>query len=100
MLRKEVPRRAFRTEQELNNSITSIFSNQVTFRDTEEITLKAYVIVNGYQVKVLFDTSTMGDYVITGKFVSTNQIATENLKVPISLRMALKGFRSTINYVV
>jgi hypothetical protein len=30
--------------------------------------------------------------------VSTKRIATKNLKVPISLKMAVKGFRSTINY--
>jgi hypothetical protein len=35
---------------------------------------------------------------ISGKFVSTNKIATENLKVPISIKMVVKKSRSTINY--
>jgi hypothetical protein len=49
-------------------------------------------------VKEQFDTSTMGDNLISGKFVSTNRIATENLEVPVSLKMTVKGSRSTINY--
>jgi hypothetical protein len=64
------------------------------------MTLKAYVMVNGYQIKALFDTGTIGDNLIPGKFVSTNRIATKNLKVPISLKMTVKGSRSTINYKV
>jgi hypothetical protein len=62
------------------------------------MTLKAYVMVNGHQVKAQFDTGTMGDNLIPGKFVSTNRIATENLEVLISLKMVVKGSRSTINY--
>jgi hypothetical protein len=62
------------------------------------MTLEACVKVNGDQAKVLFDTGTRGDYVLSAKFVSTNQIATENLKVPIFLKMVVKGARSTINY--
>jgi hypothetical protein len=42
----------------------------------------------------------MGDNLISGKFVSTNRIVTENLEVPISLKMVVKGSRSTINYKV
>jgi hypothetical protein len=42
----------------------------------------------------------MGDYLISAKCVSTNRIATENLKVPISLKMAVKGLRYTSNYEV
>jgi hypothetical protein len=55
-------------------------------------------MVNGHQAKVLFDTRTMEDNLISRKFVSTNRIATENLEVSISLKMAIKGSRSTINY--
>jgi hypothetical protein len=65
----------------------------VTPRGTEQITLKAYVMVNGYQVKALFNTSTTGDNLIYGKFVSTNRIASKNLKVPISLKMAVMEIR-------
>jgi hypothetical protein len=60
--------------------------------------LETYVMVNGHQAKVLFDTRTMEDNLISRKFVSTNRIATENLEVSISLKMAIKGSRSTINY--
>jgi hypothetical protein len=59
--------------------------------DTEEMTLKVYLMVNGNQVKALYFMNTMGNYLISGKFVSTNQIVTENLKVLISLKMADKG---------
>ena len=40
----------------------------------------------------------MGDNLISGKFVSTFQIPTQHLYTPISLKMAVKGSRSTINY--
>jgi hypothetical protein len=39
-------REVFRTKEELDNSITSIFSNLVTLRGTEEMTFEAYFIVN------------------------------------------------------
>jgi hypothetical protein len=41
-------------------------------------------------VKALFDTGTTGDNLISGKFLSTNQIITKNLKVLISLKIAVK----------
>jgi len=40
----------------------------------------------------------MGDNLISGKFISTFQIPTKDLDTPISLKMAVKGSRSTINY--
>ena len=40
----------------------------------------------------------MGDNLISGKFVSAFQIPTQDLNNPISLKMALKGSRSTINF--
>ena len=40
----------------------------------------------------------MGDNLISGKFVSTFQISTQDLDTPISLKMAVKRTRSTINY--
>ena len=40
----------------------------------------------------------MGDNLISGKFVSTFQLPTQDLNTPISLKMAVKGSRSTINY--
>jgi len=40
----------------------------------------------------------MGDNLISGKFVSTFQIPTKDLKTPVSLKMAGKGSHSTINY--
>ena len=40
----------------------------------------------------------MGDNLISGKFVSTFQISTQDLNTSISPKMAVKGFRSTINY--
>ena len=60
--------------------------------------LEAYITVNGHKANALFDTRTMGDNLISGQFVSTFQIPTQDLDTPISLKMAVKGFRSTINY--
>ena len=40
----------------------------------------------------------MGDNLISGKFISTFQIPTQDLDTSISLKMAVKGSRSTINY--
>jgi hypothetical protein len=55
-------------------------------------------MVNGHQAKSLFDTGTMRDNLISGKFLSTHRLATETLENPIALKMAVKGSRSTINY--
>jgi hypothetical protein len=62
------------------------------------MTLEVYVMVNRHQGKVLFDTGTMGDNLISGKFISINRITIENLEVSIYLKMAVKGSRSTIKY--
>jgi hypothetical protein len=64
------------------------------------MTLKAYVMVNGDQVKALCDIGTMGHNLISEKFVSRNRIATKNLEVSIFLKMVIKGSRYTINYKV
>ena len=40
----------------------------------------------------------MGDNLITGKFVSTFQIPTQDLDTPTRLKMAVKGSCSTITY--
>jgi hypothetical protein len=52
--------------------------------------LEGYVIVNGYQAKALFNIGTIEDYLISGTFISINQIATENLEVPIFLKVLIK----------
>jgi hypothetical protein len=64
------------------------------------MTLKAYLMVNGQQVKLQYDTSTIGDNLISGKFGSINRITTENLNISIAIKIAIKGSRSTINYKV
>ena len=60
--------------------------------------LEAYITVNGPKAKVLFNTGTMGDNLISGKYVSTFQIPTQDLDTSISFMMAVKRSRSTINY--
>jgi hypothetical protein len=62
------------------------------------MTLEAYVMVNAYQAKALYDTGTFGDNVISGKFVTMNRIAIKNLEVSISLKIVVKRSRSSINY--
>ena len=83
----------------MDNSIQSnVTSNLATPLGQGQMTLEAYIMVNGHQAKALFDTGTMGDNLISGKFISTHRIATETLENPISLKMAVKGSRSTINF--
>ena len=77
---------------------TNVTSNHVGPSATQPLTLEAYITVNGHQAKALFDTGTMGDNLISGKFVSTHHIPTSTLDNPIALKMAVKGSRSTINY--
>jgi hypothetical protein len=93
------PKRSFHTEAELDNSIKSnVASNSMATQALQQMTLEAYILVNGQQAKAIFDTGTMGDNLISGKFVSTRRLATETLENPIALKKAVKGSRSTINY--
>jgi hypothetical protein len=64
----------------------------------EQMILEVSVMDNGYQVNILFNIGTMGDNLISGKFVSKNRIATENLKVPIFLKIVIERFRSIMHY--
>src|SRR3978361_1223819 len=68
--RPNIPKRSFHTEAELDNSIQSnVTSNSVASPAPQQMTLEAYIMVNGHQAKALFDTGTMGDNLISGKFV-------------------------------
>jgi len=53
--------------------------------ETKTKPTKTYITVNGHQAKALFDTWTMEDNLISGKFVSTFQIPTKDLETSISL---------------
>jgi len=93
------PRRSYHTQEETNHTIeVTNTSNHVGPSGNENKALEAYITVNGHKTKALFDTGTMGDNLISGKFVSTFQIPTKDLNTPISLKMAVKASRSTINY--
>ena len=88
-----VPRKKPTIPSEVTNT-----SNHVGPSGNKNKALKAYITVHGHKAKALFDPGTMGDNLISGKFLSTFQIPTTDLDTPISLEMAVKGSRSTINY--
>ena len=99
MERRGRPRRSYHTQEEPDHPIeVTNTSNHVRPSGSGNRALEAYVTVNGHKAKALFDTGTMGDNLISGKFVSTSQIPTQDLDTPISLKIAVKGSRSTINY--
>ena len=99
MKRRGRPRRSYHTQAEsdhpieVTNTSTHVGPSGIRIR-----ALEVYGTVNGHQAKALFDAGTMGDNLISGKLVSTFQIPTQDLDTPISLKMAVKGSRSTINY--
>ena len=97
--RRGRPCRSYHTQEEPDHPIeVTNTSNHVGPSGSGNRALEAYGTVNGHKAKALFDTGTMGDNLISGKFVSTFQIPTQDLDTPISLKMAVKGSRSTINY--
>ena len=72
-------------------------SNHLGPSENENKALEAYITVNGDKAKTLFDTGTMRDNLVSGKLGSTFQIPTKDLDTTISLKVAVKGWRSTIN---
>ena len=99
MERRGRPRRSYHTPGESDHPIkVTNTSNHVGPSGSGNRALEGYVTVNGHKVKALFDTGTMVDNLISGKFVSTFQIPTQDLDTPIRLKSAVKGSHSTINY--
>ena len=99
MERRGKPRRSYHTQEETNHPIeVTNTSNHIGPSENENRALEAYITVNGHKAKALFNTGTMGDNLISGKFVSSFQIPTQDLDTPILLKMAVKGSCSTINY--
>ena len=97
--RRGRPHRSYHTLEESEHSIeVTNTSHHVGTSGSGNKALEAYVRVNRYKVKALFDTETMGDNDISRKFVSTFQIPTRDLDTPISLKMAVKGSCTTVNY--
>ena len=97
--RRGKPSRSYHSQEETNHAIkVTNTSNHIGPSGKENRALEAYITVNGHKAKALFETGTMGDNLISGKFVSTFQFPTQDLDTPISLKLAVKGSRSTINY--
>ena len=93
------PRHSSHPQEESDHPIAvTNTSNHVGPSGSGNRALEAYVAVNVHKAKALFDTGTMRDNLRSAKFVSTFQIPTQDLDTPISLKMAVKGSRSTINY--
>ena len=99
MERRGRPHRSYHTQEELDHAIeVTNTSNHVGPSGCGTRALEGNITVNSHKAKALFNTGTMGDNLISGKFVSTFQIPTQDLDTPISLKMAVKGSCSTINY--
>ena len=97
--RRGRPCRSYHTQEESDHAIeVTNTSNHVEPSGSGTRALEAYITVNGHKAKAVFDTGTIGDNLIFRKFVSTFQIPTQDLDTPISHKMAVKGYRSTINY--
>jgi len=97
--RRGKPCRSYHTQEETTHTTdVSNTSNHLGPSGNENKALEVYITVHGHKAKALFDTGIRGDNLISGKFVSIFQIPTKDLKTPISLKMAVKGSRSTINY--
>lgn len=60
--------------------------------------LEAYIDINGNRARVLFDTGTVGISLVSNRFVTTHQIPYEPLEKPQTLKMAVKGSRSTVKH--
>ena len=94
-----MPHHSYHTQEGTDHAIeVTNTSNHIGPSGNKNSALEAYITVNGHKAKALFDTGTMGDNLISGKFVYTFQIPTQDLDTPISLKMAVKGSRSTVNY--
>ena len=99
MERRGKPCRSYHTQEETDYHIeVTNTSNHIEPSGNENRAPEAYFTVNGHKAKALFDTGTMGDNLISGKFVSIFQIPTQDLHTPILLKMAVKRSHSTINY--
>ena len=88
-----IPRKNQTTPIEVTNT-----SNKVGPSGSGRRALEAYITVNGRKAKALFHTGTMGDNLVSEKFISTFQISTQDLDTPISLKMAVEESRTTIDY--
>ena len=72
MERRGRPHRFYHTQEELDHAIkVTNTSNDVGPSGSGTRALKVYITVNGHKARALFDTGTMGDNLISGKFVSS-----------------------------
>ena len=97
--KKRKPGRSYHTQEEADHTIkVTNTSNHIGLSANENRALEACITVNRYKAKALFDTGTRGDNLISGKFVTTFKTPTQDLDTSISLKVAVKGSHSTINY--
>jgi len=62
--------------------------------------LEFTININGKPTRALADTGTIGGTLISNKFVTTHNIPYRGRKNPVTLKMAVKGLRSTSNFSV
>jgi len=76
------------------------FESYAATKTTRPTTIKAHhalegtMFINGKEAKVLFDTSTIGAYLISAAFVTTHSIPCIEMKEPTNILMTMKGSRS------
>ena len=59
--------------------------------------LEATIRIDGHDARVLFDTGTIGFNLISNRFITTHNMPYEPLSKPVTLKMAVKGSRSSAN---
>jgi len=90
-----------RTEEPDGSGSVRTYKTTVgTPKDRPFQALEFTININGKPTKALADTGTIGGTLISNKFVTTHNIPCTARKNPVTLKMAVKGSRSTCNFSV
>jgi len=90
-----------RTEElDGSGSVTTYKTTVGTPKDRPFQVLEFTININGKPTRALADTGTIGGTLISNKFVTTHNISYTARKNPVTLKMAVKGARSTSNFSV
>jgi len=83
-----------------SGSIRTYKTTVGTPKDRPFQALEFTININGKPARALADTGTIGGTLISNKFVTTHNIPYTARKNPVTLKMAVKGSRSTSNFSV
>jgi hypothetical protein len=76
-----------------SNTTTTTENSAIPFQ-----ALEANINSNGHQARVLFDIGTIETDLLSNQFITTHNIPVESLKKPRTLKIAVKGSRSSANH--